>query len=191
MPQGENTTNFTKQAVDSAEGFMVNGTIVIDSTGDVVAGITAGDIALTDAEILVGSGSNIATGVAMSGDATIANTGAVTVTGSTGAFSVGTTLTTGSTTTSSGAGAVLITGAIHEVTTTGTGDALTLADGAEGQHLFVVYVAEGAGSDTAILTPTSLAGANTTITFNAIGDSAHLLFTAGEWNYAGGAAVVA
>ena len=36
--------------------------------------------ALTDTYILVGNGSNVATAVAMSGDATIANTGAVTVT---------------------------------------------------------------------------------------------------------------
>jgi hypothetical protein len=95
------------------------------------------------------------------------------------------------TTTSSGAGAVAITGSIHEVTTTGTGDALTLADGAEGQHLHVVYVAEGAGGDTAVLTPTNLAGANTTVTFTDLGDSAHLLFTAGAWYFIGGEATVA
>lgn len=100
-------------------------------------------------------------------------------------------LRTAVTTVSSGAGAVAITGAIHEVTTTGTGDALTLADGTEGQHLNIVYVAEGAGADTAILTPTNLAGANTTVTFNALGDSAHLLFTAGTWFFLGGEAVVA
>ena len=94
------------------------------------------------------------------------------------------------TTASSGAGAVAITGYIHEVTTTGTGDALTLADGTEGQKLAVVYVAEGAGADTAILTPTNLAG-GTTVTFNAVGDSADLLFTAGTWFVLGGAAVVA
>ena len=85
------------------------------------------------------------------------------------------------TTTSSGAGAVAITGSIHEITTTGTGNALTLADGTEGQILRVVYVAEGAGADTAILTPTNLAGADTTITFNAIGDAVTLLFTASTW----------
>lgn len=87
----------------------------------------------------------------------------------------------GATTTSSGPGAVAITGGIHEVTTTGTGDALTLADGTEGQLLHIVYVAEGAGGDTAILTPTNLAGADTTITFNDLGDTATLLFTAATW----------
>lgn len=191
MAQAGTSTNFGSGGVDATGGFYVNGTQVIDSSGDVIAGVSAGDLTLTDTYLLVGNGSAVATGVAMSGDATIANTGAVTVTGSTGAFSVGTTLTTGSTTTTSGAGAVAITGMIHEVTTTGTGDALTLADGAEGQQLYVVYVAEGAGGDTAVLTPTNLAGANTTITFNDIGDTAHLIFTAGTWFFAGGEAVVA
>jgi hypothetical protein len=95
------------------------------------------------------------------------------------------------TTATTGADAVAITGMIHEVTTSGTGDALTLVDGQEGQHLHIVYVAEGGGSDTAILTPTNLAGANTTITFNDLGDAAHLLFTAGDWYFQGGEAAVA
>lgn len=96
------------------------------------------------------------------------------------------------TTTTSGAGAVAVTGSIHEVTTTGTGDALTLADGAEGQRLVVVYAAEGAGGDTAVITPTNLAG-GTTITLNNLGDTADLIFTAGEWYVLGlgGAAAVA
>jgi len=143
----------------------------------------------TDTQIAVGNGTTI-TSVALSGDATMANTGAVTVASSAAGFSVGTTFTTGSTTTSSGGGAVAITGMIHEITTTGTGDALTLADGAEGQHLNVVYVAEGAGGDTAVLTPTNL-GCGTTLTFNAVGDSAMLLFTAGAWQCMGGTAVAA
>lgn len=94
------------------------------------------------------------------------------------------------TTASSGPGAVAVTGRIHEITTTGTGDALTLADGAEGQRMSVVYVAEAAGADTAIVTPTNLAGAATIITFNAIGDTAEMLFTAGNWFVMGGSAVV-
>lgn len=91
----------------------------------------------------------------------------------------GTFITEG-TTTSSGAGAVAITASIHEITTTGA-NALTLANGAEGQILKIVYAVEGAGGDVATLTPTSLAGADTTITFNDIGDTATLLFTAGTW----------
>lgn len=162
--------------------------------GNVLIGDSAGlgaelDVS-TDTAVMIGNGTT-ATVTALSGDVTMANTGAVTVVSSNAGFSVGTTLTTGSTTTSSGAGAVAITGMIHEVTTTGTGDALTLADGVEGQHLCVVYVAEGAGGDTGVLTPTSLAGANTTVTFTDLGDSAHLLFTAGDWYFLGGEATVA
>lgn len=88
------------------------------------------------------------------------------------------------TTTSSGAGAIGVTGSIHEITTTGIGDALTLADGVEGQRLTIVYVAEGAGTDTAVLTPTNF-GSGTTITFATIGQSARLLFTNAKW-YADG-----
>ena len=82
----------------------------------------------------------------------------------------------GDTTTSSGAGAVAITGAIHEITTTGA-DALTLADGTEGQVLRIVMVADG-GNGT--LTPSNLAG-GTTITFNDVGDAVTLLFTNSNW----------
>jgi len=84
------------------------------------------------------------------------------------------------TTTSSGPGAVAVTGAIHEITTTGTGDALTLADGTEGQRLTIVYVAEGAGTDTAVVTPTNF-GSGTTITFSTVGQSIRLIFTNGKW----------
>lgn len=96
-----------------------------------------------------------------------------------GVINTGTIINNG-TTASSGAGAVLITGSIHEITTTGTGDALTLADGAEGQELYIVYVAEGAGADTAILTPTNF-GNGSTITFNAVGDNCTLKFTNSTW----------
>ena len=85
------------------------------------------------------------------------------------------------TTTSSGAGAVAITGAIHEITTD-SADALTLADGAEGQHLYVVCVDQSSGDAT--LTPTNFAQ-GTTITFADDGDACHLLFTAGEWYVVG------
>jgi hypothetical protein len=90
------------------------------------------------------------------------------------------------TTTSSGAGAVAVTGSIHEITTTGA-DALTLADGTEGQVLFVVMTVDG-GNGT--LTPDNLAG-GTTITFDAVGDAVTLLFTNSTWFVVGinGAAV--
>lgn len=105
----------------------------------------------------------------------------------------GTLVTNGpSITATSGPAAVPITGTLHEITTTGTGDALTLADGVAGQRLSIIYVAEAAGADTAILTPTTLAGTSTTITFNNLGDTADLVFSAtGGWYVLGGSAVLA
>lgn len=80
----------------------------------------------------------------------------------------------------SGAGAVNVTQPVTKFTSTATGNALTLADGVEGQLKTIVYVAEAAGGDTGILTPTNL-GAGTTITFNAIGDACVLQFLGTEW----------
>lgn len=88
---------------------------------------------------------------------------------------------TSETTARTGAGAVDITGAIHEITTD-SADALTLADGVEGQHLFVVCVDQSSGDAT--LTPSNFAQ-GTTITFGDDGDACHLLFTAGEWYIVG------
>lgn len=80
----------------------------------------------------------------------------------------------------SGPGAVNITQPVTKFTSTATGDALTLADGVEGQLKTIVYVAETAGADTGILTPTNL-GAGTTITFNAVGDACILQFLGTDW----------
>jgi hypothetical protein len=80
----------------------------------------------------------------------------------------------------SGPGAVNITALATAFTSTGTGDALTLADGVAGQLKMIVYVAEAAGADTGILTPTNL-GAGTTITFNNVGDSVTLQFIGADW----------
>jgi hypothetical protein len=80
----------------------------------------------------------------------------------------------------SGAGAVNITTLTTAFTSTATGNALTLADGAAGQLKTIVYVAEAAGGDTGVLTPTNLGGF-TTITFNAIGDSCLLQFIGTDW----------
>ena len=96
-------------------------------------------------------------------------------------------------TSTSGPAAVAITGQIHEITTTGTGDAMTLANGTAGQRLMILYVAEGAGGDTAVITPVTLAG-GATITFNALGDCCDLQYSAtGGWYVLGlgGTAAVA
>jgi len=88
---------------------------------------------------------------------------------------------TSETTSLTGAGAVAITGSIHEITTD-SADALTLADGVEGQHLYIVCVDQSSGDAT--LTPSNFAQ-GTTITFGDDGDSCHLLFTAAKWYMVG------
>lgn len=87
---------------------------------------------------------------------------------------------TSSTSSRSGAGAVPLTASICELTTTGA-DALTLADGIEGQRLTIVMIVDG-GDGT--LTPAN-AGGYTTITFADAGDSVDLLFTNGNWYVTG------
>lgn len=80
----------------------------------------------------------------------------------------------------SGAGAVNITQLSTQFTSTATGNALTLADGVDGQMKIIVYVAETNAADTGILTPTNL-GAGTTITFTNVGDACMLQFFSGQW----------
>ena len=90
----------------------------------------------------------------------------------------------------SGPGAIDITALTTAFTSTAAGNALTLADGAQGQLKTIIYVAEAAGGDTGVLTPTNL-GSATTITFNAVGDSVILQFAGADWWVVGlrGAAV--
>ena len=76
----------------------------------------------------------------------------------------------------SGAGAVYVVSAITVIVTTGA-NALTFADGVEGQIKFLVMKTDG-GDGT--LTPTNFASGST-ITFNDVGDTAFLLFTNGNW----------
>ena len=99
---------------------------------------------------------------------TLAVTGATTLTGaltSNGAFiSVPQAL--------SGAGAVNITTLITKLTTTGVAEALTLADGVNGQIKKIIHEVDG-GS--AVLTPATSTGF-TTITFTEIGESVTLIF---------------
>jgi hypothetical protein len=80
----------------------------------------------------------------------------------------------------SGPGAVNITSLATAFTSTATGNALTLADGAQGQLKTIIYVAEAAGGNTGVLTPANL-GSATTITFNAVGDSVTLQFAGTDW----------
>jgi hypothetical protein len=106
----------------------------------------------------------------------------------TGAITVGTSysdIITGSIQALTGAGAVNLTDLITEITAENTGDALTLANGSAGQVKIISYVAESAAGDTAVLTPTTLAG-GTTITFDSVGDAAILVYnTTAGWTIVG------
>ena len=73
--------------------------------------------------------------------------------------------------TRSGAGAISLTASTTKLTTTGA-DALTLADGANGQVKRIVMISDG-GDGT--LTPTTKTGFST-VTFNDVGDSITLQF---------------
>ena len=77
-------------------------------------------------------------------------------------------------------GALSLASTNHQIETSGTGDAFTLANGSLGQIMNIVYVLEQGGTDTAILTPTTLFG-GTTITFNALADSCSLVYTDNGW----------
>jgi hypothetical protein len=95
-------------------------------------------------------------------------------------------ISTGGVQTLTGAGAVNLTTAFTELVTTAA-DALTLADGVEGQAKTIRMKTDG-GDGT--LTPANLAS-GTTITFSAVGQYVDLIFTSGEWWVLGGTAVVA
>ena len=85
-----------------------------------------------------------------------------------------------STQTLSGAGAVDIVNISTAFTSTATGNALTLANGAVGQIKTVAYVAEAAGADTGVLTPTTRVGYST-ITFTNVGDCVTLQYFTQGW----------
>lgn len=79
-----------------------------------------------------------------------------------------------------GAGAVNVTQLTTGFNSTATGNALTLAAGTAGQIKTIVYVAETAGADTGVLTPTAPLGYST-ITFTNVGDSVTLQYFAQGW----------
>jgi hypothetical protein len=79
-----------------------------------------------------------------------------------------------------GPGAVSITTLATAFNSTAAGNALTLANGVEGQLKTIVYVSETAGGDTGILTPANL-GSATTITFNTVGDAVTLQYLGTDW----------
>lgn len=88
--------------------------------------------------------------------------------------------------TRTGAGAISLNSRSTIIVTTGA-NALTLADGYESQEKYLVMKTD-AGDGT--LTPTNLYN-GTTLTFNDVGDSAHLKFMDGQWVFMGGTATLA
>ncbi len=154
---------------------------------------TVTNIATT--EILIGTGAGTAAFAALSGDATMSNAGVVTVTGATGAFEAGGAITNAGGTLAVGfipttvtspqaltaPGAANITTYQTQYTSTGAGDVVTLADATRIGHLKKIsYVAEGAGGDTCVVTPTNLEGF-TTATLAAIGDYVLLMWNGANW----------
>lgn len=78
----QDNVDATKQAVFEASGITTATTrtyTLPDASGTIALTASTLSNTLTDTNIFVGNGSNVATGVAMSGDATIANTGALTI----------------------------------------------------------------------------------------------------------------
>lgn len=178
-------TGVIKARYNTAGNWVFTGGSILPSANDAVvlgaAGTAFSDLFLAEGGVISWDSGDVL--ITQTGD-TLAFTGGTNYTFDDRITVSGETVFDG-TTTSTGAGAVGITGSIHEITTTGIGDALTLANGVEGQRLTIVYIAEGAGTDTAVLTPTSF-GSGTTITFSVVGQSARLLFTNAKW-YADGA----
>lgn len=86
-----------------------------------------------------------------------------------------------------GAGAISTLYKTTHIVTTGA-DALTLADGFEGQVISLVMITDGGDG---VVTPTNLAGADSTITFANVGELAVLIFLGGTWNVIKATATVA
>jgi hypothetical protein len=84
---------------------------------------------------------------------------------------------TAETATATGSVAIPITAPVMEITSSGASDAMTLADGAEGQHLYIIHVSDGGDAD---ITPNAF-GQGTSFNLATVGDSVHLLFTAASW----------
>ena len=122
-----------------------------DGTTVLVAqsGVTPGEVALTDGHILVGNSSGIAADVAMSGQATIADTGSVTLTNS---AVIGKVLTGYA----SGAGTVAATDSILSAFGKINGNVAALSAAGVGGTLTATHIIVGNGSNVA--TDTAMSG---------------------------------
>ena len=152
------------------------------ATGSVATGVTVVGAAATGgvnvAAISSGTNENLTINAKGSGTITLNNTATGNVVmGQNVTVSKGIAFTAQSL---SGAGAVNVTTTTTLFTSGATGDALTLADGVAGQIKTVIYVAEAAGADTGVLTPTNRLGYSS-ITLTNVGDSVTLQFTGTAW----------
>ena len=71
------------------------------------------------------------------------------------------------------------------VSTTSSSGAGALADGTVGQIKFISMISVGSGGDDYVLTPANFKNGST-ITFDAVGDCATLVFQSGGWTLVGG-----
>jgi|TARA_R100000049_G_C1946024_1_gene91199 hypothetical protein len=181
------TGNTTTPTIRLTDGNNANITLTPTGTGDVA--LVTGEVVVGDgaAEAVVESSGNFDL-LLQTGNTTTptirvtdGDNAAITLTPTgTGKVSLALPHVTPSTQALTDTGATDLITSITEYTTTGVATS-TLADGTEGQHKYlvvVVYVGDQ------VLTPTNLAGGST-ITFSAVGDSAHLLFTGGSWHVVG------
>jgi hypothetical protein len=160
----------------SATLTVANGKTLTANSSLTLAGVDAKTLTVNNSLALAGTDGTTMTFPSTS--ATIARTDAAQ--SFTGAQTFAGPIVAGSVQALSGPGAVNITALTTAFTSTGTGDALTLANGAEGQIKTIVYVAEAAGADTGVLTPTTPLG-YATITFTDIGDSVTLQYFTQGW----------
>ncbi len=183
------TTSATLARTDAANTFTGVQTMTsavqispVITTGLTASGSAANTFAASTGTFLTSSGANT-----LSGDTSVAANKNLSMASGTGNFDASAASGTFKTTTGamtlggglavstqalSGAGAVNTTTVCTKLTTTGGSQALTLADGANGQIKIIVHDVDG-GS--AILTPTTKSGFST-ITFTNLGDTATLIF---------------
>jgi len=84
------------------------------------------------------------------------------------------------------AGAISIATLVTKITSPSGAGTLTIADGVDGQIKVIIMVSNNANH---ALTINSNIG-HTSIVFNSIGDTANLIFLAGNWYFLGGTATV-